>query len=300
MAQFFSQCRARGWSETKANEVLTEFVDKTRERVQFGFGIAVDGKYFRRKFEIAEKSKDPKRFYVQRLLRRMREELIVPGYPLHLAITFDDDEEFSIECYRIITRLRRDHPDLRELVTAIQFADDKIHTPLQAADIVAHLTREHLITGQTPPLLERLASPNSGFELHFDGGELWDEGEIDKSWSLIESSQDMPAAWTYPHALKPQANHKVVLPSGKEVEIAKATPVFSRWTGAMPSDTFGGKPVLELNGEMVFAELAICASLSRPDGKVDGLIATEIDFGPSIGRSLKAKSCLPRKRRFSI
>jgi hypothetical protein len=25
----------------------------------------------------------------------------------------------------------------------------------------------------------------------------------------------------------------------------------------MPSDTFGGKPVLELNGEMVFAELAI-------------------------------------------
>jgi hypothetical protein len=55
MASFYSQCRARGLDDTATNLVLTEFVDKIRERVQFGFGIAVDGKYFRHKFELAGK-----------------------------------------------------------------------------------------------------------------------------------------------------------------------------------------------------------------------------------------------------
>jgi hypothetical protein len=193
MAQFYSQCRARGWSDTKANEVLTEFVDKIRERVQFGFGIAVDGKHFCRKFEIAGKPpQDPKRFYTHRLLRRIREELIVPGYPLHFSITFDEDEEFSIACYQIISRLRRDRPELGKLVAGIQFADDEIFTPLQAADILAHLTRQRLLTGQVPPLLQRLATAESAFSLRFDGGELWDESEIDKHWKLIESAEDMP------------------------------------------------------------------------------------------------------------
>ncbi|MGH8013443.1 MAG: VRR-NUC domain-containing protein, partial [Candidatus Binataceae bacterium] len=107
------------------------------------------------------------------------------------------------------------------------------------------------------PLLKRLATPEDGMILRFDGGELWDETEIDKNWSLIESSRDMPTAWNYPELLKPHETQKIALQNGKEVEIAKAAPVFSRWAGEMPSDTYGGKPVLELNGEMVFAELAI-------------------------------------------
>ncbi len=194
MTQFNSQCHKRGWTDAKANEVLTEFVDKIRERVQFGFGIAVDGKYFRHKFEVAGKPpKDPKRFYTHRLLRRMRESLIAPGYPLHLAITFDEDEESAVDCYQIISRLRRDNAEIRELVAGIQFAADEIYTPLQAADILAHLTRERLITGETPPLLERLAAPQADFILRFDGGELWDEAEIDKNWNAIQSAKDMPS-----------------------------------------------------------------------------------------------------------
>jgi hypothetical protein len=73
----------------------------------------------------------------------------------------------------------------------------------------------------------------------------------------------MPGVWSYPAALKPKGSQKIELLNGQEIEIAKATPVFSRWKRAPPSDTFGGKPVLEINGELVFAELAILRLLEQ-------------------------------------
>jgi hypothetical protein len=69
--------------------------------------------------------------------------------------------------------------------------------------------------------------------------------------------------------LKPQSSQRIVLPSGREITVAKAMPLFRKWAGEMPDDTFNGKPLLELNGEMVFAELAILRSfqLAGWDGR---------------------------------
>lgn len=39
--------------------------------------------------------------------------------------------------------------------------------------------------------------------------------------------------------------------------MAKATPVFDRWRGDPPEDTYGGKQVLDFNGAPLFAELVI-------------------------------------------
>jgi hypothetical protein len=63
--------------------------------------------------------------------------------------------------------------------------------------------------------------------------------------------------------LGPQSTERIVLPSEREISIAKATPLFRKWSGEVPDDTFNGKPLLELNGEMVFAELAILRSFQR-------------------------------------
>jgi hypothetical protein len=63
--------------------------------------------------------------------------------------------------------------------------------------------------------------------------------------------------------LNPQSSELITLPSGREITIAKAAPLFRKWTGEMPSDTFNHKPLLELNGEMVFAELAILRSFQQ-------------------------------------
>jgi hypothetical protein len=63
--------------------------------------------------------------------------------------------------------------------------------------------------------------------------------------------------------LKPQSSQRIVLPSGREITVAKATPSFRKWSREMPSDTFNGKPPLEFNNEMVFAELAILRSFQQ-------------------------------------
>ena len=47
------------------------------------------------------------------------------------------------------------------------------------------------------------------------------------------------------------------MPSRKVVEVAKATPIFRKWSGEPPSDTYNGKPVLEFDGKPAFAELVI-------------------------------------------
>jgi hypothetical protein len=196
MAEFYSQCRAKGWTGEKANEVLSEFVDKIRERVEFGFGIAADGKYFQHKYKIAGlPAKDPRRFCTQRLLKTIRNAFVAQGEPApKLGITFDDDEEFSIDCYKIISRLRGDpkNKDLKEMIVNIGFAVDDIFTPLHAADILASLSRERLTTGCLPPLLERLGTPAPGFILGFDGGEFWDKAGIDEHWQDLQRADDMP------------------------------------------------------------------------------------------------------------
>lgn len=60
--------------------------------------------------------------------------------------------------------------------------------------------------------------------------------------------------------ISPQA---IVLPSGGSVNMARFEYRFRLWQGAPISDTFGGKAVLNFNGEPVFAELAILRILEE-------------------------------------
>lgn len=67
----------------------------------------------------------------------------------------------------------------------------------------------------------------------------------------------------YPDELTPRATEFLTLPSEREVELPKATPQFRMWTGLAPKDRYGGKPLLDFKGEMVFAELAILRLFER-------------------------------------
>jgi len=57
--------------------------------------------------------------------------------------------------------------------------------------------------------------------------------------------------------------HKIVLPSGEAVRVPTRHLSFEAWSGPPISDTYGGKAVLDLNGEPLFAELAILRLLQR-------------------------------------
>ena len=53
------------------------------------------------------------------------------------------------------------------------------------------------------------------------------------------------------------------LPSGRNVDVPKASPAFKQWQGEMPDDTYGGKMVLDADGEPAFAELLILRHLEQ-------------------------------------
>ncbi len=56
--------------------------------------------------------------------------------------------------------------------------------------------------------------------------------------------------------LTPSALELITLPSGRTVSVAKARPIFRMWKGKPIVDTYGGKLVLNINGEPAFAEIA--------------------------------------------
>lgn len=70
---------------------------------------------------------------------------------------------------------------------------------------------------------------------------------------------------TYPGPLIPEMTEELSLPSGTPVSIPKADPLFRRWEGEFVGDIYGNKPLLDIDGEPMFAELAILR-LFQKDG----------------------------------
>lgn len=202
MAKFPAACRKLGLDETETTKRLEKFVDAIRESRLFGFSVGVDGKYFKKRLTAAGvRDADPALFAVHRILRKLADTCIEPGnQPPHIMLTFDEDEEYSIRCYKLVSRLRRIQPEIREMIMAISFADDKHFSPLQAADLLANLTNEYWCghldeDAPTPPLLlKRLLTPidpDLGVPM-CEKPELWKATEIDKNLRALIAAKGMP------------------------------------------------------------------------------------------------------------
>src|SRR5215203_4900849 len=70
---------------------------------------------------------------------------------------------------------------------------------------------------------------------------------------------------SYPEQLMPVKEENLRLPSGIAVQIPKAAPLFRLWSGEFTGDTYGNKPLLDVDGTPMFAELAILR-LFQKDG----------------------------------
>lgn len=197
MTQYFSNCRRKGWTDDQAKAVLTEFIDVIRSNVLCGFAVGLDGRYFRAKHDQAgRKGVDPGLFAVERILAGMQKacvnQLGENGLP-RIQLHFDEDETYSVQCYRRISRLRKIRPEVKRLVGSITFADDEWFAPLQAADILANLTnrywRDQLTKGKDAPpspLLERLlTAPEPNVRIMWPT-EYWNAEEIDKNWKDLK------------------------------------------------------------------------------------------------------------------
>lgn len=70
-------------------------------------------------------------------------------------------------------------------------------------------------------------------------------------------------AMPYPKSLCPVVYEEFKLISGNVVHIPKTTPTFRRWLGVPPEDTYGNKPVIDMDGSPGYAELAILKLLQE-------------------------------------
>ena len=67
----------------------------------------------------------------------------------------------------------------------------------------------------------------------------------------------------YPKSLIPTSKEIIRLNSGEEIEIPTAKVGFEKWIGERIEDTYGGKVILNYDGEPVFAELAILRAFQK-------------------------------------
>ena len=67
----------------------------------------------------------------------------------------------------------------------------------------------------------------------------------------------------YPKILEPKDFEIIELMNGKEVLISVAQPHFKEWEGEPIEDSYGGKAILDFDGEPLFAELAILRAFQK-------------------------------------
>ncbi len=61
----------------------------------------------------------------------------------------------------------------------------------------------------------------------------------------------------YPKILQPSGTHRFSSSKGQSVEIPLTSPMFEPWKGEYQGDSYGGKPILEYQGQPLFPELVI-------------------------------------------
>jgi hypothetical protein len=188
LATFGHQAKLKGWDETKANSVLSEFCKIIRDHILIGFAVGMDTKHYRAIPKDRKKGMPkPDTACLQRLLRLIRNRLHKEQYNGRISVTLDEEEGQVIHLYGEILRLRRANPDLGRYIGAACFADDEFIPPLQAADVIAGLTylwfKERMAgtanaSEPLEPLKSLLVSPETGLGLDYED-ELWDADALD-------------------------------------------------------------------------------------------------------------------------
>jgi hypothetical protein len=147
-------------------QILPDFIDVIRRNVQIGIGVGLDVKSLKAMpSDFQQKVGDPQYFCFQRMLRTLVDNLRKnENYTGPVPITFDDTQEHAILCYRMWSKLRTQHQELKQSIPAITFADDEVIMQLQAADLLAHQTRATALRqmrDQQPSdnLFQRLMTP---------------------------------------------------------------------------------------------------------------------------------------------
>ena len=126
--------------------LLLEFAEIIQKHALQAIGVVVDvnafisrSDKFKRKFHRG----DP--YYLAFYTVISSVEKLLNENAATVSLICDDEESQAIQCYKLLTRLKSQYPNLRKRFPSICFADDESYPPLQAADMLAHSARSALV-----------------------------------------------------------------------------------------------------------------------------------------------------------
>jgi hypothetical protein len=129
-------------TETERIEGLKEFADCINAHAELGLMQAMEVKGFNALSKNARaKLGSPTDPYYIAFMRGVLEIIDYIGEDDRVSLICDDDAETALDCYRHYRALRRASERIRKKTISLSFADDTYFPSLQAADMVAFLSR---------------------------------------------------------------------------------------------------------------------------------------------------------------
>ena len=148
------------WDDEQEKSILEQFVVPIRKNTAAFFSVSLDAKHYRAMPREAREQFGQKTaldFTFQRLVNLIIRQLQTWNLDVPISVNFDYEEQFSLICLRSLAKLRAHRTEVKKLIGAITFCDSEVYYPLQAADMLAYGTYQHL-HGRTLDYFQRLLS----------------------------------------------------------------------------------------------------------------------------------------------
>lgn len=140
------------WEETRSR-ILREFSLIIQRASVACIGAVVDSGHFdaMRDSKFKQEAKNPHYLAFHELVMAAIEKTEKIGFTESISIVLDDDQEYSVECYKILESLKATFATIRERIVGICFVNDVAYAPIQAADMVAFESRRLMVERKSAP-----------------------------------------------------------------------------------------------------------------------------------------------------
>lgn len=193
-------CRERNWDERTANENLLRFIAIIRAAKFVAFGAGLDLNLWRStRKSLAGKIKSAEVFLMVQIIKGILDGFENKIGELELNFVFDQDEGFAKDWLRAYFELKSLDGRVGRLVPIISFADHRRCLALQAADLLAWLSRRRMIErseGQPPgEVFMRLTEPLADWPEPFDWREWTDRHHFENEFSGLLGGAEGIDCW---------------------------------------------------------------------------------------------------------
>jgi hypothetical protein len=134
--------------------ILEKAAGVIHSHVFAGVACAVDCAAFRASQKVSQQyGNNAKLFCFQTTVKLLIESLVSLEKTMGLGkippmgLLFDDSEEYAMQCYKLLNKVKVRNPEWRDRIGSICFVKDEVYVPLQAADVLAWLTHQKLKSG---------------------------------------------------------------------------------------------------------------------------------------------------------